>query len=70
MLILKNGIIQEVKKMRTKYIQIQIAYESDEEFEALLAAIKETLPKNQSLISVEQWLDKPKGWKGFNDESI
>tara|TARA_R100000900_G_scaffold38268_1_gene31745 strand:+ start:2311 stop:2481 length:171 start_codon:yes stop_codon:yes gene_type:complete len=56
--------------MRTKYIQIQIAYESDEEFEALLAAIKESLPKNQSLISVEQWLDKPKGWKGFNDESI
>ena len=56
--------------MRTKYIQIQIAYESDEGLEALLAAIKETLPKNQSLISVEQWLDKPKGWKGFNDQSV
>jgi len=55
--------------MRTKYIEIQIAYESDEEFEAILSAIKEKLPALKSQISVEQWLDKPKGWKGFNDKS-
>ena len=56
--------------MRTKYIEIQIAYDSDEEFEAILLALKEVLPKNQSQISVEQWFDKPKGWIGFNDKSV
>ena len=70
MLILKSGIIWRNLQMRTKYIEIQIAYESDEEFEAILSALKEVLPKKQSQITVEQWLNKPKGWKGFNDKSV
>ena len=41
-----------------------------EEFEAILLALKEALPKNQSQISVEQGFDKPKGWMGFNDKSV
>ena len=69
MLILNSGIIRRNFRMRTKYIEIQIAYDSDEEFEAILATIKEKLP-NQSLISVEQGFDKPKGWKGFNGKSV
>ena len=56
--------------MRTKYIEIQIAYDSDEEFEAILLALKEALPNKQSQIIVEQGFDKPKGWMGFNDKSV
>ncbi len=70
MLSLKSGITWRNLPMRTKYIEIQIAYESDEDFEAILLALKELLPKNQSQIIVEQGFDKPNGWKGFNDKSV
>ena len=56
--------------MRTKYIEIQIAYDSDEDFEAILLALKEALPNKQSQITVEQGFNKPKGWMGFNDKSV
>ena len=69
-LILKSGITWRNLPMRTKYIEIQIAYESDEDFEAIILALKELLPKNQSQIIVEQGFDKPNGWMGFNDKSV
>ena len=67
---MKNGITWRKLQMRTKYIEIQIAYDSDEEFEAILLALKEALPNKQSQIIVEQGFNKPKEWKGFNDKSV
>ena len=52
--------------MKTKYIEIHLAYETDEEIEAIMAAIKKALPNQRFQISWEQGVNKPEGWKGFN----
>jgi len=55
--------------MKTKYIEIHLAYESDEEIETILALLQEHLPKNRFQIGIEQGFNKSKEWNGFSDES-
>jgi len=53
-------------KKLVKHIEIQLVYETDDEFKMILDRIKEILPPNFHLITFDQGFNKPTEWDGFN----
>ena len=69
---MKNGTrVSEMEKIpnekgpKVRFIEIQVAFETEDEFNQIMERIREVLPPNFHKISWDKWFNKPNGWKGF-----
>lgn len=53
-----------------KHIEIQLVYETNDEFMLILDRIKDVLPPNLHIITFDQGFNKPQEWDGFNDDTL
>ena len=51
--------------LKIRFIEIELAFESEDEFNQLMDRIREILPPNFHKISWNSWFNKPDGWEGF-----
>jgi len=50
---------------RVRHIEIELVFDTEDEFNQIMERIREILPPNFHKISWDGWFNKPDGWKGF-----
>jgi len=56
------------KGPKVRFIEIEVVFDTEDEFQKTLERIREVLPPNFSKLSWDSWLNKPNNWKGYNNE--